>query len=84
MVQELEKTKTSLKHELKDIYLDITWSKVANRYFGKSSSWLYNKFNGTDGNGGVGEFTYAERMQLKNALLDFADRIKVAANDIYV
>jgi hypothetical protein len=74
--------KTSLKYKLKDIYLDVTWSKIANRYFGKSCSWLYNKFNGVDGNGKTGEFTYGERLQLRNALLDFSDRIRIAANSL--
>lgn len=36
-----------------DILLDVTWAKIAKRYFGKSPSWMYNKLNGTDGNGGV-------------------------------
>jgi len=79
-----ELKKASLKYELKDIYLDITWSKIANRYFGKSCSWLYNKFNGTDGNGGVGDFTYGERIQLRNALLDLSDRIRDSAKNMYV
>lgn len=73
---------TSIVQQLRDVYLDITWSKIAKRYFGKSCSWLYNKFNGVDGNGGVGGFTYEEKLQLQQALYDFADRIRNAAKDI--
>lgn len=31
-----------------DILLDVTWAKIAKRYFGKSPSWIYNKLNGTE------------------------------------
>lgn len=62
-----------------DILLDVTWAKIAKRYFGKSPSWMYNKLNGTDGNGGVGGFTDAETGQLKEALLDLSERIRAVA-----
>ena len=67
---------------LRDIYLDITWSKIARRYFEKSSSWLYNKFGETDGNGGEGDFTAAEREQLRNSLYHLAERICTAADSL--
>ena len=70
------------KQKLADILLDINVSKIANRYFGKSSSWLYHKFDGIDGNGGKGEFTDEELQQLKAALLDLAQRIETAANTL--
>ena len=70
------------KQKLADILLDINISKIANRYFGKSSSWLYHKFDGIDGNGGKGEFTDEELQQLKAALLDLAQRIETAANTL--
>ena len=76
--------KTSVSTQLKDIRLDITWSKIARRYFDKSASWLYNKMNGIDGNGGEGDFTYSERIQLKNALYDFSERIRKAADNLEV
>jgi hypothetical protein len=72
----------SVSAQLKDIRLDITWSNIARRYFDKSASWLYNKLNGIDGNGGDGDFTYSEKMQLRNALYDFSERIKKAADSI--
>jgi hypothetical protein len=73
---------TSVSSQLQDIRLDITWSKLARKYFGKSASWMYNKLNGIDGNGGEGEFTYAEKLHLKNALYDFSERIRKAADSI--
>lgn len=70
------------KQKLSDILLDINISKLANRYFGKSSSWLYHKFDGIDGNGGKGEFTQEELRQLQAALYDLSDRIRTAADTL--
>ena len=74
--------KQAVKYELKDIALDITWSKIANRYFGKSSSWIYHKLNGIDGNGKPTDFTPEERIQLGNALFDFAERVRKCAEKV--
>jgi hypothetical protein len=71
--------KTALKYELQDIVLDVTWSKIASRYFGKSSAWIYHKLNGVDGNGNPTEFTEEEMTQFKNALFDFSERIRNSA-----
>lgn len=70
------------KQRLADILLDINVAKIANRYFGKSSSWLYHKLDGIDGNGGKGDFTEEELQQLKSALLDLARRIEIAAKTL--
>ena len=74
--------KTALKYQLQDIALDVTWSKIASRYFGKSSSWLYHKLNGVDGNGKSTDFTPEEKVQLQNALFDFSERVRRAAEQI--
>lgn len=71
-----------IKPILSDVLLDITWSKIAKRYFGKSSSWMYNKINGIDGNGGTGGFTDAEREQLKGALIDFSFRLRTVSEQL--
>ena len=73
---------TPTKSKLQDILLMITWGKISNQYFGKSSSWIYNKMNGRDGNGGEGAFTPEETIQLKEALYDFAERVKRCANEL--
>lgn len=72
----------TMKTKLNDILLSITWRDIAHRYFGKSSSWLYHKMDGIDGNGGKGEFTPAEAKQLQMALYDLSDRIRAAADRI--
>ena len=69
-----------VKRELNDIFLDIRWAKVAQRYFERSPSWLYHKIDGTDGNGGEGGFSPEELEFFKGALTDLADRIRQTAD----
>ena len=73
---------TNAKKKLYDIILDINIAKIAHRYFGKSSSWLYHKFDGRDGNGKETDFSPEELEQLRGALYDLADRIRKAADTL--
>jgi len=77
-------TVKTVKQQLSDILLDISWAKIAQKYFGKSSSWMYHKLDGIDGNGNKSDFTYSERVQLRNALLDFSERIRNSALSVEV
>lgn len=72
----------TMKKQLEDILLAISWWELAHRYFEKSGSWLYHKLDGVDGNKKPTEFTMEERYQLKGALVDLADRIRKAADSI--
>lgn len=72
----------TMKAQLNDLLISISWSDLAKRYFDKSGSWLYHKLDGIDGNKKPTEFTEVERMQLKDALVDLADRIRRAADTI--
>ena len=74
----------TIKYQLSDIILDISWAKISKKYFGRSSSWMYHKLDGIDGNGNKSDFTYSEKLQLKNALLDFSERIRKAADSIEI
>lgn len=74
--------RTDMKARLGDILMALSWREIAKNYFGKSSSWLYHKLDGIDGNGGVGGFTDSEAMELKDALLDLSDKIRAAADRI--
>ena len=74
--------KQTARYKLDDIILDLSWADISKTYFGKSSSWIYNKLNGRDGNGGVGDFTEVERENLRNALFDIADRIRKSAEKL--
>ncbi len=76
---------TSLFNELDDIVNEISWGEIAECYFPeKSVTWFYNKLRGVDGNGGKGEFTLSEKIQLRNALLDFSDRVRKTAENMTV
>lgn len=72
----------TMKAQLHDLLISISWSDLAKRYFGKSGSWLYHKLDGIDGNKKPTEFTEEEKYQLKGALCDLADRIRLAADGI--
>ena len=72
----------TMKKQLEDILLAISWRELANRYFDKSGSWLYHKLDGVDGNKKPTDFNMEERYQLKGALVDLADRIRRAADSI--
>jgi len=72
----------TMKAQLNDLLISISWSDLAKRYFDKSGSWLYHKLDGIDGNKKPTEFTEVERIQLKGALVDLADRIRRAADTI--
>ena len=71
-----------VKLKMSDILVAISWREIARTYFGKSSSWLYHKLDGIDGNGGPGGFTPEEALQLKGALCDLSARIRRAADSI--
>ena len=82
MVISVKENKTMMQ-QLDDIIIDVSWGRLSNDYFGKSSSWIYNKLHGRDGNGGKGEFSPEEKEILKGALVDISDRIRHAANNIH-
>lgn len=71
---------SNVKQTLSDVIMKITWREIAHDYFHKSSSWLYHKMDGIDGNGGKGGFTPDELQQLKGALCDLSDKIRRAAD----
>lgn len=73
---------TDVKKRLSDIVMKITWREIAHDYFGKSSSWLYHKLDGIDGNGGRGGFTPEELQTLKGGLVDLSNRIRAAADSL--
>ena len=74
----------TVKQCLSDVIMDISWAKKSMKYFGKSSSWIYHKLDGVDGNGNKKDFTYSERLQLKKELLDFSERIRRSAENIEI
>lgn len=73
---------SDMKKRIKDIQMTISWREFANTYFQRSSSWLYHKLDGIDGNGGEGGFTPEEAEQMRGALIDLSNRIRRAAENI--
>jgi len=73
---------SDMKTKVDDILVSISWREIARKYFGKSSSWLYHKMNGIDGNGGVGGFSPEEAVKMRDALRHLADRINACADKI--
>lgn len=73
---------SDMKKRIKDIQMTISWREFANTYFQRSSSWLYHKLDGIDGNGGEGGFTPQEAEQMRGALIDLSNRIRRAAENI--
>ncbi len=72
----------SMKKRLEDLLVAISWADLARNYFGKSSSWLYHKLDGRDGNGKPTSFSLEEQQILKGALVDLSERIRRAADKI--
>ena len=72
----------TMKARLSDILMHVSWGDISRAYFGKSGSWLYHTMDGIDGNKKPTEFTVEERYRLKGALIDLADRIRRAAENI--
>lgn len=72
----------TMKAQLSDFLISISWADLANRYFNRSGSWLYHKLDGIDGNKKPTAFTDEEREQLRGALIDLSDRIRRAADSI--
>lgn len=71
--------KELMREKLSDIKFVLSWREIANRYFDRSSSWIYHKLDGIDSQNG---FTPAEAKQLHDALYDLSDRIRAAADKI--
>jgi len=71
-----------MKAKMADILLDVSWSKISTKYFGRSRSWIYHKLDGIDGNGGDGRFSEAEKETLRHALRDLANRINACSDRV--
>lgn len=71
--------KTTARQVLADVYEEVNWAYLAKNYFGKSRSWLYHKFSGTN-NGKDDDFSDIDRGRLKAALRDIAGRLTQAAD----
>lgn len=78
------KEETEIKLLLNGVDDYLSLSQIAQEYFGKSRSWLYQRINGALVNGKPARFTAEEQQKLSSALLDISDRIKDTAMKLRV
>lgn len=72
----------TIREQVWDIIVEVSWGQISEQYFGKSRSWLSKKMNGKGFNGGEGDFTEEEKEQLKGTLFDLSERIRKVAYQI--
>jgi len=75
------KRQTSVRQALEPIILNISWAEISKEYFGKSRSWLYQKFTGFDGHTST-DFTAEERQLMKDSLFNLAFKIQQCAEKL--
>ena len=72
----------TFKNKLGDILLLVSWREISRRYFGKPSSWIYGKIDGTDNGEPGASFTEEELAVLKESFLDISERFKKLAEEL--
>lgn len=65
----------TIRKQMNDILPFISVSYLAKHYFGKSTSWFYQRLNGNIVNGKISRFTKEEISILNNALKDMSKKI---------
>lgn len=65
--------------KLGDLPEALSFSYIAQKYFGKSRGWLMQKVNGNKVNGKIAVFTDEERRQFREALQDLSEKMSAIA-----
>ena len=65
--------------KLGDLPDALSFSYIAQKYFGKSRGWLMQKVNGNKVNGKFAAFTDEERRQFREALQDLSEKMSAVA-----
>ena len=68
-----------LRMQLKALAPALSLGFIAKTYFGKSSTWLYQRLNGNVVNGKIAHFTCDEIKTFKSALADLGTQLSAAA-----
>lgn len=68
-----------LRVQLQTLVPALSLGYIAKNYFGKSSTWLYQRLNGNIVNGKVAHFTCEEIKTFKAALADLGAQLSAAA-----
>lgn len=69
------KEQLTIRERLEPVLPYLSVSNLAKNYFGKSSSWFYQRLNGNKIRGKVCRFTEEELITLETALKDISNRI---------
>lgn len=69
------------RQALNEVYEQINWAYLAENYFGKSRSWIYHKFAGTN-NGKPDDFSEIDKATLREALLDISQKLTNVAHNL--
>lgn len=76
MHDDLEEVRQELlRDKMKEVLPAISVSYIARKYFGKSSSWFYQRLNGNKVNGKEASFTPGELNTLSAALNDIGKKL---------
>ncbi|MCL2650549.1 MAG: DUF5053 domain-containing protein [Candidatus Azobacteroides sp.] len=70
----------NFRSKLDAVYNSVSWSYVADKYFGKSRAWLNQRINGFLVNGKKAQFTKEEKNILSNALIDMGNQMQNIAH----
>ena len=65
--------------KLGDLPNALSFSYIAQKYFGKSRGWLMQKVNGNKVNGKIAGFTDEERRLFREALQDLSEKMSAVA-----
>ena len=77
------KEKIALRKQLEDVLPLISVSALSKNYFGKSSSWFYQRLNGNLIHGKPAAFTEAELKILADSIGDLGQRLSALSNVIH-
>lgn len=73
---------SKLMQQIGDLVFYVKFGKISKEYFGYSSSWLYQRINGYDGNGNPCELTDEQRETFREALHSLARKIDSVADGL--
>lgn len=72
----------TMREQLGEILPFVSVSAISKRYFGKTSSWFYQRLNGNTVHGKPAKFSKSEITTLKHALSDIGRKITTIATTI--
>ena len=69
----------TVREKLESVLPYISVSTIAKHYFGKTSSWFYQRLNGNRVHGKPVSFSKTEIEQLNRAIQDISDKLKAVS-----